>query len=126
MLADANSGASTGPAALTISPPIITSGAYQTVSAAPADDAVITVKTGTGGTGYRQSLLLNPKAFALVSRPLKISNAAGVKTSTKSGNRVTISCTEFVDGNTLAHTMRFDMLYGVKCIDPRLGLRLTN
>ena len=126
VLADANSGASTGPAALTISPPIITSGAYQTVSAAPADDAVITVKTGTGGTGYRQSLLLNPKAFALVSRPLKISNAAGVKTSTKSGNRVTISCTEFVDGNTLAHTMRFDMLYGVKCIDPRLGLRLTN
>jgi len=126
VLADANSGASTGPAALTISPPIITSGAYQTVSAAPADNAAVTVKTGTGGTGYRQSLLLNPKAFALVSRPLKISNAAGVKTSTKSGNRVTISCTEFVDGNTLAHTMRFDMLYGVKCIDPRLGLRLTN
>lgn len=124
--ADANSGASTGPAALTISPPIITSGAYQTVSAAPADNAPITVKTGTSNTSYKQSLLLHPKAFALVSRPLKIASGAGVKTSTKQGNKVTISCTEFVNGNTLAHTMRFDMLFGVKCLDPRLGARLTS
>lgn len=126
VLADANSGASTGPAALTISPPIITSGAYQTVSAVPANDAPITVKTGTGGTSYKQSLLFHPKAFALVSRPLKISQGAGLKTSTKQGNRVTISCTEFTNGNTLAHTMRFDMLFGVKCLDPRLGARLTS
>lgn len=126
VLADANSGASTGPATLTISPPIITSGAYQTVTAAPADNAAITVKTGTGGTSYKQSLLLHPKAFALVTRPLKIATAAGVKTSTKAGNKVTISCTEWVDGSTLQHNMRFDMLFGVKCLDPRLGARLTN
>ena len=124
--ADANSGASTGPAALTISPPIITSGAYQTVSAAPAENAAITVKTGTGATAYKQSLLMHPKALALVSRPLKIASGAGVKTSTKSGNKVTISCTEWVDGNTLAHNMRFDMLFGVKMLDPRLIARLTN
>lgn len=124
--ADADSGATTGPAALTISPPIITSGAYQTVSGAPADNAAITVKTGTGGTSYKQSLLMHPKALALVSRPLKIANGAGVKTSTKSGNRVTISVTEFVNGNTLAHTMRFDMLFGVKLLDPRLIARLTS
>lgn len=124
--ADANSGATTGPAALTISPPIITSGAYQTVSAVPADNAAITVKTGTGGTGYKQSLLLHPKAFALVTRPLNIPQGAGLKTSTKSGNKVTISCSEWVDGNTLTHYMRFDMLWGVKCIDPRLGARLTS
>lgn len=126
VLADADSGASTGPAALTISPPIITSGAYKTVSAVPADNAAITVKTGTGGSSYKQSLLLHPKAFALVSRPLKIASGAGVKTSTKSGNKVTISCTEWVDGNTLQHNMRFDMLFGVKCLDPRLGARLTS
>ena len=124
--ADADSGASTGPAALTISPPIITSGAYQTVSAAPAENAAITVKTGTGATSYKQSLLMHPKALALVSRPLKIASGAGVKTSTKSGNKVTISCTEWVDGNTLAHNMRFDMLFGVKMLDPRLIARLTN
>jgi len=126
ILADANSGATTGPTALSISPPIITSGAYQTVTAVPADGAAVVVKTGTGGTSYKQSLLLHPKAFALVSRPLKIASAAGVKTSTKAGNKVTISCTEWVDGSTLQHNMRFDMLFGVKCLDPRLGARLTN
>ena len=126
VLADADSGATTGPASLTISPPIITSGAYQTVSAVPADNAAIVVKTGASGASHKQSLLLHPKAFALVSRPLKIASAAGVKTSTKAGNKVTISCTEWVDGSTLQHNMRFDMLFGVKCLDPRLGARLTN
>lgn len=126
VMADADSGASTGPAALTVSPPMITSGAYQTVTAAPADNAAITVKTGSSGATNKQSLLLHPKAFALVTRPLKIASGAGVKTSTKSGNKVTISCTEWVDGNTLQHNMRFDMLFGVKCLDQRLGMRLTN
>jgi hypothetical protein len=126
VMADADSGASTGPAALTIAPAIITSGAYKTVTAAPADNADITVKSGSAGATNKQSLLLHPKAFALVTRPLKIASAAGVKTSTKSGNKVTISCTEWVDGNTLQHNMRFDMLFGVKCLDPRLGMRLTN
>jgi len=126
VLATANSGASTGPAALTISPPIITSGAYQTVNSVPADDALITVKTGTASTPYRQSLLMHPKALALVTRPLDIPQGAGLKTSTKTGNHVTISVSEWVDGNTLDHSIRFDMLYGVKCIDPRLGARLTS
>lgn len=126
VISDANSGASTGPATLTISPPIITSGAYQTVTAVPADNADITVKTGTASTAYKQSLLLHPKAFTLVTRPLNIPAGAGVKTATKAGNKVTISVTEWVDGNTLKHNMRFDMLFGVKCLDPRLGARLTN
>lgn len=126
VMADANSGASTGPAELTISPPIITSGAYQTVTAQAANDVDITVKTGTGGQTYRQSLLLHPKCLALVTRPLDIPSGSGVKTSTKSGNQVTISVTEFVDGNTLAQTFRFDMLFGVKVLDQRLGKRLTN
>jgi hypothetical protein len=126
VLANANSGASTGPAALTISPPIITSGAYQTVTAAPADDAVITVKTGSGGVGYKQSLLMHPAAMTLVTRPLDIPSGQGLKTSTKSGNKVSVSVSEFVNGNTLAQTIRFDMLYEALVIDPRLGLRLTS
>lgn len=123
--ADATANGSTQ-AALTISPPIITSGAYQTVDAAPADNAAITIKTGTASTQYKQSLLLHPKAIALVTRPLNIAQGAGVKTSTKTGNRVTISCTEWVNGNTLEHSMRFDMLWATTALDPRLGARLTN
>lgn len=126
VLADAASGASTGPATLTISPPIITSGAFQTVTAAPASGATITVKTGTGGTGYRQSLLIDPMAIALVTRPLDIPNGQGLKTSTVSGERVTMSVSEWVDGNTLSQNMRFDMLWKPVVLDPRRGMRLSN
>lgn len=126
VLADADSGASTGPAALTVSPPIITSGAFQTVNAAPADDAVITVKTGTAATAYRQSLLIEPNALCLVTRKLDIPGDAGLKTSTRQGNRVIVSVSEWTDGNTLAHNMRFDMLWGTQVLDPRRGLRLTS
>jgi hypothetical protein len=123
--ADAASDGS-GNATLTISPPIITSGAYQTVTAAPADNAAITVLTGSASTGYRQSLILHPDAIALVSRPLMIPQGMGVKTATKQGNKVTISATEYVNGNTLAHTIRFDMLYKAVAVDTRLGMRFTN
>lgn len=126
VLEDATSGATTGPATLTISPPIITSGAFQTVTAAPADNAAITVKTGTGGTGYRQSLLLDPAAIALVSRPIDIPTGEGLKTSTVSGEFVTMSVSSWVDGNTLAENMRFDVLYKPVVLDPRRGMRLTS
>lgn len=124
VMADADSDGA-GNAVLSISPAIIASGAYQTVTAAPADNAEITVKTGAAGSSYKQSLLLNPKAISLVTRPLKIASGAGVKTSTKAGNKVSISCTEWVDGNTLQHNMRFDMLWGTQLTDNRLGARLT-
>lgn len=122
-----NNGSSDGAGnlTLTISPPMITSGAYQTVTAAPADNVALTIKTGTAGTGYKQSLLLNKNAITLVTRALDIPQSNGLKTTTKTGNRVTVSCTEWTDGNTLAQTMRFDMLYQATVIDPRLGARLT-
>lgn len=123
--ADANSGASTGPAALTISPPIIVSGAYQTVTAAPADNAVITVKTGTAGTAYPQSLLFHPSAFQLVTRPLEIPSGEGLNTETMNGNKVSLSITKWVDGNTLKEHCRLDMLFDVVCIYPQLAMRLT-
>lgn len=126
VLADADSGATTGPAALTISPPIITSGAFQTVNSAPADNAPITVKTGGGGLSFRQSLLLDPMSIALVSRPLDIGAGLGVKTSTRSGNNVTVSVTEYITGDTLAQNMRFDVLWGTTVLDPRKGMRLSN
>lgn len=110
----------------TISPPIIISGAYQTVTAAPADNAAITVRTGTANTSYRHSLLIDPMAIALVTRPLDIPEDRGLKTSTVSGEFVTMSVSEWVDGNTLDLNLRFDMLWKPVVLDPRRGMRLTN
>lgn len=125
VLNDGSSDAS-GNLTLTISPPIITSGAFQTVTAAPADNAALTIRTGTASTPYKQSLLLNKNAITLVTRALDIPQGQGLRTTTKTGNRVTVSCTEFMDGKTLEQTMRFDMLYQATVIDARLGARLTS
>lgn len=123
--ADANSGATTGPATLTISPPIIADGAYQTVTAVPADDADITVKSGTKQTAYPQSLLFHPSAFTLVTRPLEIPSGEGLATETMSGNKVSLSISKWVDGNTLKENCRLDMLFDVVAVYPHMAMRLT-
>lgn len=125
VLQNASSDAS-GNLTATISPPIIISGAYQTVTAQPADNAAITIRSGAANTSYRQSLLLDPMAIALVTRPLDIPEDRGLKTSTVSGEFVTMSVSEWVDGNTLDMNLRFDMLWKPVVLDPRRGMRLTN
>lgn len=123
VVADANSGATTGPATLTISPPIISSGAQQTVSAVPADDAPITV-LGTGGTGYRQNLLFHKNAFALAMVPLPIMPGS-VGAARQSFKGVSVRVTPVYNGLTDVSVFRADILYGVKAVDPRLALRLS-
>lgn len=66
--ANANSGASTGPATLSISPSIITSGTTQTVTASPADNAVITVLGSTAAVGV-SNVLFHKDAFTLAVIP---------------------------------------------------------
>ncbi len=123
--ADQDSGATTGPATLNISPAIITTGAYQTVTAAPADNAGITLKTGATGP-FPQSILMHKNAMTLVTRPLAIpADGRGLRTKTISGNRVSIAVTEWGDGNTLTHNFRLDILFKVHAIYPDLAVRLT-
>ena len=121
--ADANSGASTGPATLTISPPIITSGAYQTASAAPADNAAITV-IGTGSTGYKQNLVLHKNAFALAMVDLEEPPVAPfVKTERWNGWSARVTGNFDIDNDV--SKLRFDVLYGVKCVNPELATRIS-
>lgn len=121
--ADADSGATTGPATLTITPPIITSGAFQTASAAPADNAAITV-VGTGGTGYRQNMVFHKNAFALVTVPMEAPQGA-VNVSRQSYKGINARLVPYYDGTNDVSKWRLDILYGVKAIDPRLAVRLS-
>ncbi|MND84949.1 P22 coat protein [compost metagenome] len=123
VVSDADSGASTGPATLTITPPIITSGAQQTCSAAPADNAAITV-LGTGGTGYRQNLVFHKNAFALVTVPMEAPQGA-VNVSRQSYKGINVRLVPYYDGTNDISKWRLDVLYGVKAIDPRLATRLS-
>jgi len=119
--ADADSGATTGPATLTIRPAMVASGAFKNVSAAPADNAAITVM-GTGGTGYRQNMMFHKNAFALVSVPL-VSPPGAVDVSRKSYKGTSIRVIPVYDGTNDVSAWRLDILYGVKTIDERLATR---
>lgn len=121
--ADADSGASTGPAALTIYPAIIASGAFQNVSAAPADNADITV-LGTGGAGYRQNMVFHKNAFALAMVPL-IAPPGAVEVSRKSYKGTSVRLIPTYDGTNDKSNFRLDVLYGCKAVDPRLATRLS-
>ena len=122
VLADAASGASTGPATLTISPAIIVSGPYQTVSAAPADNAAITV-LGTGGAIYPQNLGYHKNTFALVTVPLEMPDGASFK-ARETHKGLSVRVVKDYDIDTDDDIIRIDMLYGRKAIYPDLGCRL--
>ena len=123
VLEDANSGASTGPAVLTISPAIITSGPYQTVTQAPADNAAITV-LGTGGSSYRQNLVFHKNAFGLVMCPLELPDGAAFK-ARETHENTSLRVVKDFDIDTDEDIIRIDVLYGVKSLYPDLATRLS-
>lgn len=112
-----------GNATLTISPAIITSGAFQTVSAAPADNAALTF-LGTASTGYAQNLVFHRNAFALAMVPL-VSPPGAVDVARETMNGTSVRVIPYYDGTNDISKWRCDVLYGVKTIDPRLALRLS-
>ncbi len=129
VLATVDSGASTGPATISISPPMIVSGPYQTISNAPADDAPITVVSKKGadaaGTAYEQSLLFHPDFMTMVTRPINVPAGTGLATATTAGNRMSIRVSEQTTFNTLEYSHRMDCLFGLKVTAPYLARRLT-
>jgi len=122
--ADADSGATTGPATLNISPAIIISGPYQNVDAKPLNDAVITLK-GTSSTGYAQNLCYHPNAFALVACPLILPDGVAFK-ARETHNGLSVRVLKAYDIDTDDEIIRLDILYGVKTIYPELACRLTS
>lgn len=123
VLADAT--ASSGAiAALSVSPPIITSGAYQNVSAAPADDAVVTW-LGTASTTYRPSSAFHKTAIKLVSAKLIMPYSGEADFATDPDTGLTVRYWRYSDGASDTHNHRWDVLFGTVNADRRLGTRLS-
>lgn len=113
-----------GEATITIANPIITSGAYQTVTAAPANDAAITW-LGTASTAYRQNAVFHKSAITLVFAKLTDPFSGQASYSTDPQTGITIRYWRTSDGTNDTHLHRWDVLYGVKNVDRRLGTRLS-
>lgn len=123
--ANANSGASTGPATLVLSPAIIAAGAYQNVSALPADNAAITVVSGTASTSYQQNIIYTPKAFSMVTVAMDVPKGMDMAEQiTYEGVNM-----RFVRGFDITNNKRisrFDIMAGYGCGRPEWAMRLTN
>jgi hypothetical protein len=122
VVSDASSDGS-GNATLTIAPAMILTGAYQNISAAPADNAALTF-VGTASTGYAQNLVFHKNAFALAMVPL-VKPPGAVDVSRQSYKGLSVRVIPFYDGTNDISKWRLDVLYGVKAIDPRLAVRLS-
>ena len=113
----------TGNMTITMSPPIITSGAFQTVSNGPADNTALTLM-GTAGTGYRQNLVFDQNAFSLVMVPM-VKPPGAVDVARKSYKGYSVRVIPYYDGTNDVSNWRLDVLYGVKTVDARLATRLS-
>lgn len=116
-------GTTTNTTTLTISPPIITTGAFQTVSAVPVDDATITIM-GTASTGYSSNLVFHKNAFSLVTVPM-IMPSGSVGGARKSYGGYSVRVIPYYDGTGDVSNWRLDILYGTKTVDARLATRLS-
>ena len=126
------SDASGAMATLPISPSIITSGALQTVSASPANNAVITVLGTTAAAGgilatttSPQSFVYHPDAFAFVMADLMKPGAGAESTTVRSKSLgFSIRMVEQYQIGTDQNPSRLDILIGATTIQARLAARV--
>lgn len=121
----------TGAVTLSISPAIVTSGALQNVSAAPADNAVITYwSMSAGGTQAAtvspQNLVFHPEAFATVMVDLAMPNGGAVasRVSSKMLN-VSVRYLEQYNITSDQNLNRLDILWGSAPIQERMACRVV-
>ena len=120
--ADANTDG-TGNFTMTIMPAIITSGAYQTVNAAPADNAALTF-VGTAATAYPQNLIFHPNAVTLACVPLEMP-VGNVEASQQTYKGMTMRLVRQYDIGSDVNKYRFDTLFGSEALQPELATRLS-
>lgn len=121
----------TGAVTASISPSIITTGPLRTVTASPADNAVISyLNMAAGGSQTAvvspQSMVWHKDAFAFVMADLVMPNG-GAKASRVSSQQfnVALRYTEQWQALTDQNLSRIDMLIGAAPIQPRLACRVV-
>lgn len=113
-----------GNATVNISPAIVTSGAFQSVSAVPASGALITV-LGTAGTAYPSNLMFHREALSLAIVPLEIAQGSPPGTARESFDGLSVKITPGYDWTNDITSWRLDLLYGVACTNASLGTRVS-
>lgn len=114
-----------GNSTIAISPSIVTSGQYQTVTASPADNAAITVTSGTTGQVSKQNLAFHPDAFTFASVDMVLPEGVWMAdriVSKSSG--ISMRAVKAYDIFSDQAPLRIDVLYGWATLRPELAVRI--
>lgn len=117
-----------GNATVVISPAIIAGGAYQNVTARPADSAAITVTSGAANTTYTNNLIWHRDAFTFVSPKQELPGGMDMAYQASLADEGGVSL-RFVRGFDITNNKfvsRFDILWGGAVTLPNFGARRTN
>jgi len=110
---------------LTIAPQIITTGAFQNVSAAPADNAALTFNLGAAANlTVPNNLMFDKNAFALCMVPM-VRPPGSVDCSRVSKNGISVRVIPYYDGTNDVSNWRLDCIFGTKTVDRRLAVRVS-
>ena len=113
---------STSTTSIDVSPAIRNSGAFQTVDALPANNAVIT-EVGTASTAYPQNLAYHRDAFTLGTADLIM--PSGVDFASRQVHEgISMRIVRDYDINNDAMPCRIDVLYGWKTLYGELATRI--
>ncbi|GKS86483.1 hypothetical protein AVMA1855_20045 [Acidovorax sp. SUPP1855] len=112
-----------GAGTINISPSIVATGAYQNVTASPANGAAI-AKLGTASGIYRPSLAFHRDAFAFATVDLILPPKKDAYREVYDGISMRFVSDYNIQNDTLP--ARFDVLYGYKTIRPQLAVRLLS
>lgn len=117
-----------GNATIVISPAIIAGGAYQNVTARPADNAAITMTSGAANTTYTNNLIWHRDAFTFVSPKQELPGGMDMAYQASLADEGGVSL-RFVRGFDITNNKfvsRFDILWGGAVTLPNFGVRRTN
>ncbi|CAB4153132.1 Major capsid protein Gp5 [uncultured Caudovirales phage] len=116
--------AASGATSISVFPAIVTSGAFQTVTASPANSAVITIQ-GAADASYDANILYHKDAFTLAMVPMfEPMNGTGAKVTQMSDDGFSVKVTQFYDGVNDNNLMRLDVLFGWAATYPELACKV--
>jgi hypothetical protein len=114
-----------GASSLSIYPPIVTTGAYQTVDASPISGAAITVISGAAGSNLAKNIGFTRDCFGLVTVPLIMPDGVDFKAQ-ENYKGINLRVIRDYDINNDVLPTRIDVMWGTATYYPELGCRLTN
>jgi hypothetical protein len=107
-----------------ISPAIVTSGAFQNVTASPTTGAPYVI-VGAASTSYNTNVAFHKDAFTLAMVPMfaPVSGKGVVDVAQETSDGFTIKVTQFYDGVNDNYIMRLDVLFGWAATYPELACK---